>query len=46
MIGQVGLGEWGGVPPVVLCRSIGSQTHSVSDSPVPNEASDAHKSPR
>ena len=46
MIGQIGFGESGGVPPVVLGRPIGSQTHSVSDSPVPNEASDAHRSPR
>ena len=46
MIGQVGLGESGGVPPVVLGRSIGPQSHSVSDSPMPNEASSDYRPPR
>jgi len=46
MIGQVGLGESGGVPPVVLGRSIGPQSHSVSDSPTLSEAPGAHRSPR
>jgi hypothetical protein len=45
MIRQVGLGEWGKVPPVVLGRSIGSQSHLGSDRPVLNEASGAHRGP-
>jgi hypothetical protein len=38
MIGQVGLGEPGGVPPLVVDKLVGSQINLVSGETAPSEA--------
>jgi len=46
MIGQVGLGESGGVSPLAFDRSVGSQSHWGIGSPVANEVSSDCRPPR
>lgn len=46
MVGQVGLGESGGVPPLVVDRSVGSQSPLAIGSQGLSEASFDYRPPR